>query len=59
MKTVARLKIYDASGKLTREFLISSGDKEYSLNWSDASSGIYFYRLTTKNYEFKGKLIKN
>jgi hypothetical protein len=59
LKTDTRLKIYDASGKLALEFSIAGGKKEYSLDWSNTPSGIYYYRLIIENNEFKGKLVKN
>ena len=59
MKTDTRFKIYDASGRLAREYFIGSGKQEYSLDWSNTPSGIYYYRLVIDNSEFKGKLVKN
>jgi len=59
LKTDTRLKIYDASGRLAREYSIGSGKQEYSLDWSNTPSGIYYYRLIIKNDEYSGKLVKN
>jgi hypothetical protein len=59
LKTDTRFKIYDASGRMARQFSIIGGKQEYSLDCSNMPSGIYYYRLVIENNEFKGKLVKN
>ncbi len=54
-----RLTIYDITGKMVREFnrnseLVWNGRKS---DGSLARLGIYFYRITTKNSNFQGKVI--
>lgn len=54
----SRLKIYNSLGALVREEKILNGtsgtDQDYTLHRGDLNDGMYFYELTTKEYELLG-----
>lgn len=58
LKTDAKLKLYDVSGRMVQIFSIPQGVKDYHLNWDNARNGVYYYRLITTDNETHGKLVK-
>lgn len=61
---LVNLSIYNSKGQKVREFkeYCNSGSKQFIWNGKDENqniqaNGIYFYRLTSGNNEFSGKMI--
>lgn len=58
LNTDAKLKLYDASGRIAQVFSIPQGVKDYHLKWDNVRNGVYYYRLITADNETHGKLVK-
>ncbi len=53
------LKIYDTSGKLYRHLILSDNDGTIKLPISGFAPGVYFLRLTSKQYVLTEKFVKS
>lgn len=54
----AQISIWDASGRLVLENDISFNENRGSLDLSNASNGVYYYRIKQAENSFCGKLLK-
>jgi len=52
-----QLSIYDASGREVHSHNIESGIREHLWSTADISSGLYFYKLSGRETEVRGKLV--
>jgi hypothetical protein len=52
-----QLSIYDASGREVHSHIIESGIREHLWSAVDVSSGLYFYKLSGRETEVRGKLV--